>query len=98
MIRLSLEYASLTETFSGAIMLDEKPPVFVPGGDLTPKVPSKKKDTLQSIIDKVDKRFNGNFTDGDRVIIEGIYQMFMKDREIKKFRKYAKVDSTEMFV
>ena len=32
------------------------------------------------------------------VIIEGIYQMFMRDSEVKKFRKYAKDNSTEMFV
>lgn len=96
--KIKLEYASLTETFRGAIVLDEKPPVFVPGGSTAPKVPNKKKDTLQSIIDKVNERFSGNFTDADRVIIEGIYQMFMKDSEVKKFRKYAKDNSTEMFV
>ena len=96
--KIKLEYASLTETFNGAIVLDEKPPVFVPGGSTAPKVPNKKKDTLQSIIDKVNERFSGNFTDADRVIIEGIYQMFMKDSEVKKFRKYAKDNSTEMFV
>ena len=96
--KIKLEYASLTETFSGAILLDEKPPVFTPGGSLAPKVPNKKKDTLQSIIDKVNERFSGDFTDSDRVIIEGIYKMFMKDSEVKKFRKYAKDNSTEMFV
>ena len=96
--KIKLEYASLTETFRGAITLDEKPPAFVPGGSISPKVPSKKKDTLQSIIDKVNERFSGNFTDADRVIIEGIYQMFMKDSEVKKFKKYAKDNSTEMFV
>ena len=96
--KIKLEYASLTETFRGAIVLDEKPPVFVPGGSTAPRVPNKKKDTLQSIIDKVNERFSGNFTDADRVIIEGIYQMFMKDSEVKKFRKYAKDNSTEMFV
>lgn len=96
--KIKLEYASLTETFKGAIVLDEKPPVFAPGGSVAPKVLNKKKDTLQSIIDKVNERFSGAFTDADRVIIEDIYQMFMKDSEVKKFRKYAKDNSTEMFV
>lgn len=96
--KIKLEYASLTETFSGAIMLDEKPPVFTPAGGMAPKSPTKKKDTLQSIIDKVNERFSGDFTDTDRVIIKGIYQMFMKDTDVKKFRKYAKDNSTEMFV
>lgn len=96
--KIKLEYASLKETFKGAIVLDEKPPVFVPDGGIAPKVPNKKRDTLQSIIDKVNERFNGDFTDADRVIIEDIYQMFMKDSEVKKFKKYAKDNSTEMFV
>lgn len=46
----------------------------------------------------MNKRFSGNFTDAGRVIIKGIYQMFMKDSEVKKFRKYAKDNRTEMFV
>lgn len=96
--KIKLEYASLTETFRGAIVLDEKPPAFVPSGSTAPNVPNKKKDTLQSIIDKVNERFKGHFTDADRVIIEGIYQMFMKDPEVMKFRKYARDNSTEMFV
>ena len=95
--KIKLEYASLTETFKGAIVLDEKPTILTPTSGMTPKVPNKKKDTLQSIIDKVNERFNGNFTDSDRVIIEGIYQMFMKDADVKKFKKYAKDNSTEMF-
>ncbi len=96
--KIKLEYASLTESYRGAILLDEKPPVFGPSSPTAPKVPNKKKDTLQSIIDKVNERFAGDFTDADRVIIEGIYQMFMKDAEVKKFRKYARDNSTEMFV
>ncbi len=96
--KIKLEYASLTETFNGAIALDKKAPPLVPSGSVEPRVPNKKKDTLQSIIDKVNDRFNGNFTDGDRVIIEGIYQMFMNDTEVKKYKKYAKDNSTEMFV
>ena len=96
--KIKLKYASLNETFRGAIVLDEKPTILTPTKGLSPKVPNKKTDTLQSIIDKVNERFNGNFTDSDRVIIEGIYQMFMKDSDVKKFKKYAKDNSTEMFV
>ena len=33
--KIKLEYASLTETFKGAIALNEKPPVLVPGGGIT---------------------------------------------------------------
>ena len=96
--KIKLEYASLKETHTGAILLDEKPPVIVPSGSTAPKIPNKKKDTLQSIIEKVNERFDGPFTESDHVIIEGIYRMFMNNPDVKKFRKYAQDNSTEMFV
>lgn len=96
--KVKLEYANLKETHTGAIILDEKKVVWVPGEATAPKKPNKKKDTLQSIIDKVNERFDGQFTDADRVIIEGIYRMFMDDKDVKKFKKYASDNSTEMFV
>lgn len=46
----------------------------------------------------MNERFSGDFTDSDRVIVEGIYWMFMKDSEEKKFKKYAKDNSTEIFL
>lgn len=96
--KIKLEYASLTQTFKGAITLDKKSVDVVPSGSMQPKKLNKKKDTLQSIIDKVNERFEGDFTDSDRVIIEGIYQMFMNDDDVKKFKQYAKDNNTEMFV
>ena len=92
------EYESLTKTFEGQITLNEKPPHYVPAGSAEPKTPNKKQDTLQNIINKINERFEGDFTDADRVILEGIYQMFMKDEDVSKFRQYAKDNSTEMFV
>ena len=46
----------------------------------------------------MNERFDGDFTESDRVIIEGIYRMFMDDKDVKKFNKYASDNSTEMFV
>ena len=95
--KIKLEYTSLKETFSGAIVLEKKDTDLVPStGKSKAKVP--KKDTLQNIIDKVNERFDGEFSEGDRVIIESIYQMFMSDKEVKKFKKYAKDTTPEMFV
>lgn len=95
--KVKLEYTSLKETFNGAIVLEKKDTdLVISYGKSKAKVP--KKDTLQNIIDKVNERFDGDFSDGDRVIIESIYQMFMSDKEVKKFRRYAKDTSAEMFV
>lgn len=95
--KVKLEYTSLKESFSGAIVLDKKDTDLVPSSDRAkPKVP--KKDTLQNIIDKVNERFDGDFSESDRVIIESIFQMFMSDKEIKKFKRYAHDTTPEMFV
>ena len=32
------------------------------------------------------------------MIVEGIYQLFMRSPDVKRFKKYAKDNSTEMFV
>ena len=95
--KVKLEYTSLKETFNGAIVLEKKDTdLIITYGKKQAKVP--KKDTLQNIIDKVNERFDGDFDEGDRVMIESIYQMFMSDKEVKKFKKYAKDTSAEMFV
>ena len=96
--KISLEYASLTKSFEGAIILDETPVDLIPTSGLKTKKPTEKKDTLQNIINKINDAFAGDFTEGDRVIVEGIFQMFMQDAEIKKFQKKAKDNSSEMFV
>lgn len=97
--KIKLEYASLEEQFTGSIILEKKDVTEVkPSNNSGARERNKKKDTLQSIIDKVNDRFSGDFTDGDRVIIEGIYQMFMTDDDVKKFKKYAKDNNPEIFV
>ena len=96
--KIKLEYSSLKKTFSGAITLDKKSVNLAIKDSMNTKKPDKKKDTLQSIIDKVNERFEGNFTESDRVMIAGIFRMFMNDDKVKTFKKYAKDNNTEMFV
>lgn len=97
--KISLEYASLKETFSGSIKLDNASVELVPTSNLAPKKPNKKKDTLQSIIDKVNEKYLGDFTDGDKVIVKGLYEMFMSDPEVKsKIKDQVKGSNTEMFI
>lgn len=94
-----MEFTSLKQTFNGAIILDEGQggKVKPTNSTATPK-DKKKKDTLEAIIDKVNEKYSGDFTDSDRVIISGILNMFMNDDEIKKYKKYAKDNNPEVFV
>lgn len=97
--KVKLEFATLKESFRGAILLDEGQAGIVKPTNST-SVPKeiKKVDTLESIIEKVNEAYSGDFTDSDRVIISGILNMFMNDDEIKKYKKYAKDNNPEVFV
>ncbi|MFA7059039.1 MAG: hypothetical protein WC193_04780 [Bacilli bacterium] len=97
--KVKLEFTSLKQTFNGAIKLDEgQGGVVKPVNNIKTPVEKKKKDTLEAIIEKVNEKYAGDFTDSDRVIISGILNMFMNDDEIKKYKKYAKDNDPEVFV
>lgn len=95
--KIRLEFESLKESFRGSIQL-EKNGDFKPGNSTDAPVRKKKKDTLERIIEKVNDKYNGEFTDSDRVIISGILNMFMNDTEIKKYQRYALSNDPEMFI
>lgn len=95
--KIKLQYTDLKETFSGAIVLEKKSTDLIPSqGNAKKNVP--KKDTLQRIIDKVNERFGGEFAGADINIVQNIFQRFMADSDIKKFKRYAKDNNPEMFV
>ena len=80
---LSLEYYKLRETFKGSINLkpDEKgmyEPATETGGSS-----KNKKSPLDEIIEKINERFKGDFTDGDRVIIGALQNKMNKDEALK---------------
>ena len=89
--KISLEYAKLKETFTGSIELEKRPTDLKPSKDIEPRKKPKTKDTLQSIIEKVNELYHGDFSDSDKVIIEGIMNMFMKDKEVKNINNMQKI-------
>lgn len=94
--KIKLEYASLTTSFKGEIILDKQDVDLTPSAKASkPKLP--KKDALQNIIDRINDRYEGDFTESDRVIVGAILDLFMKDKDIAKFRRYAKDNNSEVF-
>ena len=95
--KIRLEFESLKESFHGTIALENEG-TFKPGNSTDAPTTKKKKDTLERIIEKVNDKYSGDFTDSDRVIISGILNMFMNDAEIKKYQRYALSNNPEMFI
>jgi type I restriction enzyme R subunit len=96
--KITLEFAKLKETYKGSIELEKTSVDLKPEQSVEAKRKPKSKDTLQSIIDKVNEQYMGQFTDVDKVIISGIFEMFMNDPEVKKYAQYAKDNNPEMFI
>ncbi len=96
--KINLEFAKLKETYKGSIELEKTSVDLKPEQSVDAKRKPKSKDTLQSIIDKVNEQYMGQFTDSDKVIISGIFEMFMNDPEVKKYAQYAKENNPEMFI
>lgn len=96
--KLKLEFYKLKETFKGDITLNPTKEdetltnvrTFVPQS-----VTVSDDDLLENILKKINDRFNGVFTEGDRVIVETIYNKVIKDN--KKLKTYAKNNDAEVF-
>lgn len=68
---LSLEMYKLEKTFDGDISLGDELGVYTPAepkGAAKPEV----KDPLDEIIERINERYKGNFTDADRVMINAL--------------------------
>jgi len=84
--KLKLEYYKLQKTFDGAIMLGEAKGVYEPVKQkgalgLDPKEP------LDEIIEKINERYKGSFTDGDKVLLTALRDKLMGDKKLVKMAK-----------
>lgn len=96
--KIKLEYYKLDKTFEGDIAL-ETPGDYViienPKGIDLDKGKDPNDELLEVIINHINDRFNGIFTEGDKVIVETLYsKVLQKD---KKLKRYAKKDNPEVF-
>ena len=82
--KLKLEYYKLKETFKGQIQLDpakngEYDHVAGRGeGAPEPKEP------LDEIIEKINEKYKGIFTEGDRVLLSSLRDKLVTDKKLKK--------------
>ena len=96
--KVKLEFYKLEKEFEGDISLN---PDTVDGTltnitevNTSPK-PPEDDDLLENIIRKVNDRFEGLFTAGDRVIVEEIFKRSLRGN--KKLQRYAKNNDAEVF-
>ena len=84
--KLKLEFYKLQKTFEGAITLEEKKGSYA-GGDSVSGKGENKKTPLDEIIEKINEKYKGLFSDADRVLIISLQDKLMKDDKLKKIVK-----------
>lgn len=92
--KLKLEYYKLQKTFSGAIQLDNMDGQYVPAKQKAVQG-KKEKSTLDEIIEKINEKYKGDFTDADRVMLSALHDKLRKD---EKLASSAKTSDPRIFV
>lgn len=96
--KLKLEFYKLEQSFKGDIALTPTEETKTLENVKTLKTGGKsveQDELLDTIITKINDRFKGIFTDGDKVIVETIYHKCVKDN--KKLQMQAKKNDEEVF-
>ena len=83
---LKLEFYKLEQTFKGDISLTDKSIPYENSNAKGMAVPEAK-EPLEEVIEKINNLFNGNFSDGDRVLIYALYDKLKVDKKLKKIAK-----------
>lgn len=84
--KLKLEYYKLQKTFDGTIELQHEKGVYEPAKQKG-AMGLDSKEPLDEIIEKINEKFKGNFTDGDRVLITALKNKLMSDGKLAKMAK-----------
>lgn len=96
--KIRLEYYKLDKTFDGSIVLETPEDYVVIENPKTVDVDKgrdPKDELLETIINHINDRYSGVFTEGDKVIVETLAnKVLMKE---KKLKRYAKNNNPEIF-
>ena len=79
--KLKLEYYKLQKTFGGAIQLVEEKGSYEPAKQKG-AMGRDTKEPLDELIEKINEKFKGNFTPGDRVLLNALRDKLMGDQKL----------------
>lgn len=79
--KLKLEYYKLEKTFEGTIELEQLDGEYVPSKKKGAEG-KKKKTPLDEILEKINEKYKGEFTDADRVILDVMHDKLVKNQKL----------------
>lgn len=85
--RIKLEYYKLEKTYEGAIELEGSSEPLKPTNPKKAGSTNEKVSPLDEVIHELNDMYKGDFTEGDRVVIETLYQRMHKNPKNRKAAK-----------
>lgn len=80
--KVEMRFYKLKQEFEGSISLESGGGVLDPGGAAKTVTPDKKRDPLQVLVDKFNEQWAGNFTEGDRVVIDTLWKRIAENPQV----------------
>lgn len=80
--KVEMRFYKLRQEFEGSISLEPGGGVLDPGGAAKTVTPDKKRDPLQVLVDKFNEQWAGNFTEGDRVVIDTLWKRIAENPQV----------------
>lgn len=80
--KVEMRFHKLKQEFEGSISLEPGGGVLDPGGAAKTVTPDKKRDPLQVLVDKFNEQWAGNFTEGDRVVIDTLWKRIAENPQV----------------
>lgn len=80
--KVEMRFYKLKQEFEGSISLEPGGGVLDPGGAAKTVTPDKKRDPLQVLMDKFNEQWAGNFTEGDRVVIDTLWKRIAENPQV----------------
>lgn len=80
--KVEMRFYKLKQEFEGSISLEPGGGVLGPGGAAKTVTPDKKRDPLQVLVDKFNEQWAGNFTEGDRVVIDTLWKRIAENPQV----------------
>lgn len=80
--KVEMRFYKLKQEFEGSISLEPGGGVLDPGGAAKTVTPDKKRNPLQVLVDKFNEQWAGNFTEGDRVVIDTLWKRIAENPQV----------------
>lgn len=80
--KVEMRFYKLKQEFEGSISLEPGGGVLEPGGSAKTVTSDKKRDPLQVLVDKFNEQWAGNFTEGDRVVIDTLWKRIAENQQV----------------